>query len=139
MMIALLRFLACRVTVAILAAAALSLGAVAPMPGRAQGSPSSGTPCSSLSSGQGVVITSCSYTLASSPAGNPNYFVDVTLRYTAPANTAAIRFRCMLSDGNNAIPQYGVLRSSGSTLNFVSPFVKAGGIVRSVSCYVDAT
>lgn len=137
-MIAMRLFLARRVPAAILAAGALALGAFVPTPARADESPGPPVPCSGSGNGYGVVITSCSFSLESSPAGNPNYFVDVTLRYTAPPNTA-VRFRCTLGDGGTAGSQYGVLRSSGGTLKFVSPFAKGGSPVTSVSCDVDAT
>ncbi len=137
MMIAILLYLARRLP-AVVAAVALGTGAIASLPARAAGSPAPPMPCSDSGSGHGVAITSCSFVLEPSPAGNVNYFVNVTLKYTAPAGATAVRFRCALRNGSSAVSQYGVLRSSGSTLKFVSPFASTGSAVQSVSCYVDA-
>jgi len=118
----------------LLAAAVLALAS----PARA--APASGTTAAMACSGHGshgVTIQSCSFTLEPSPAGNPNYFVTVTLRYSAPNPAMAVRFRCALGDGNSAVSQYGVLRQSGGHLTFVSPFAKS--VVRSIDCFVDAT
>jgi hypothetical protein len=108
----------------------------APATAQTASSPGPPKPCSGHSS-QRVTIESCSFTLGSSPAGNPNYFVTVTLRYAAPSPAMAIRFRCALGDGGSTVSRYGVLRQSGANLTFVSPFVTS--VVKSVDCFVDAT
>jgi hypothetical protein len=95
-------------------------------------------PCTGTQGGQGVTIASCAYALAPSPAGNPDYFVNVTIKY-ATAKPPAVRFRCMLGNGTVKVAEYGVLRESGTTLTFVSPFVSPASILKSVECYVDAT
>ncbi len=95
--------------------------------------------CSYSESGHSVTIQACSYTLEPSPAGNQNYFVNVTIKYTAPSPTQAVRFRCTLGNASTKVAQYGVLRQSGSTLKFVSPFVSSPSTLKSVQCAVDAT
>jgi hypothetical protein len=96
--------------------------------------------CSAAQSGHGVTIQSCAFTLEASPGGNQDYFVNVTIKYTAPNPTMAVRFRCALGNGSTTLPQYGVLRSSGSSLKFVSPFVSSSAdALKSVACFVDAT
>jgi hypothetical protein len=95
------------------------------------------TPCSSTQGGSGVAIKSCSFTLQSSPAGIANYFVNVRIEYTSP--NPAVRFRCALGNANSTVSQYGVLRASGSSLQFVSPFVSPASTLKSVACFVDAS
>lgn len=99
----------------------------------------SATPCAYGAGGYGVTIASCSFTLQPSPGGNSNYYVIVTIGYTAPPATSAVRFRCMLGDGGAPVAEYGVLRKSGTSLTFVSPFVSANKPVSSVQCFVDKT
>jgi hypothetical protein len=94
-------------------------------------------PCSSTQGGSGVAIKSCSFTLQSSPAGIAYYFVNVRIEYTSP--NPAVRFRCALGNGNSTVSQYGVLRASGSSLQFVSPFVSPASTLKSVACFVDAS
>jgi hypothetical protein len=94
-------------------------------------------PCSSTQGGSGVAIQSCSFTLQPSPAGNPDYFVNVTLNYATPNVSKVVRFRCALGNASQTVSQYGVLRASGGTLKFVSPFVSPA--VKSVQCFVDKT
>jgi hypothetical protein len=100
-----------------------------------QGSPQQ---CSSSQGGSGVAISSCVYTLAASPAGNPNYYVNVTIVYTNSVPGGAVRFRCDLASKTKTVPQYGVSRSSPVTLTLVSPFVAAAPGLESVACVVDA-
>ena len=97
----------------------------------------SGTPqpCTFTSS-SGVTIHQCTYVLSPSPAGNPDYFVNVTLAYTS--SSPAIRFRCLLGNGTTTASQYGVLRASGTSLKFVSPFVAPRSALTSVACSVDS-
>jgi hypothetical protein len=130
------RFLAGRWPSAVLVAASIALYASAPAVADAAHGPS--LPCSTYD-GHGVVINACSYSLEPSPAGNANYFVNIVINYTAPPNTSAVRFRCMLGNGSSTIPQYGVLRASPGTMRFVSPFVSDSSVLKSVGCYVDAT
>lgn len=111
--------------------------AQASSPSAAPGS-AAAVPCSSARSALGVTISSCAFTLAPSPAGNPDYFVNVTIKYSAPAADAAVRFRCTLGNGSTNVAQYGVLRQSGATLRFVSPFVSSSSTLKSVACSVDA-
>jgi hypothetical protein len=101
--------------------------------------PSPPTSCSSTQSGHGVTIEGCSFTLQASPAGNPNYFVIVTLTYGAPNPTTPVRFRCLLGSGATQVAQYGVLRKSATSLTFVSPLASSGGVLKAVACNVDAT
>ena len=89
-----------------------------------------------FTSGSGVTIQRCSYTLSPSPAGNPDYFVSVTLAYASPS--PAVRFRCLLANGTTTAAQYGVLRASGTSLKFVSPFVAPRSALQSVACFVDS-
>jgi hypothetical protein len=96
-------------------------------------------PCSSTQNGSNVTIASCTFTLESSPGGNANYFVNVTIKYAAPSPTMAVRFRCALGNGSSTVAQYGVLRASGAVLQFVSPFVSPASVLKSVACSVDAT
>lgn len=96
-------------------------------------------PCGNSQSGHGVAIQSCSFTLESSPGGNANYFVNVTIEYKASSPTKAVRFRCTLSNASSKVTQFGVLRQSGSALKFVSPFVSSSSPLKSVACAVDAT
>jgi hypothetical protein len=96
-------------------------------------------PCTHAAGGQGVTIRSCSYALATSPAGNPNYFINVTIGYATAKPVAAVRFRCAFGNGVTKVTQYGVSRSSGATLTFVSPFVLATPGLQTVECSVDAT
>lgn len=107
----------------------------------ASAQPTSGTPapCSSTQNGSSVTIQSCTYTLESSPGGNAEYFVNVKINYAAPNPTMAVRFRCMLGNGSSTVAQYGVLRASGTVLQFVSPFVSQANTLKSVACSVDAT
>jgi hypothetical protein len=113
-----------------------SLVAASAQPSATIGPPMS---CSNSQSAHGVMIQSCTYTLESSPAGNANYFVNVTIKYRAPNATSAVRFRCTLGSASTKVQQYGVLRQSGSTLKFVSPFVSSASALQSVACAVDAT
>jgi hypothetical protein len=101
-----------------------------------QGSPKQ---CSGSQGGFGVAISSCVYTLTASPAGNPNYYVNVTIVYTNSVPGAAVRFRCDLASKAKTAPQYGVSRSSPLTLRFISPFVASAPGLESVACVVDAT
>lgn len=110
-----------------------------PAPAQSAGSPSPSMPCASGQNGYDVTIESCSFTLQRSPAGNPNYFVNVTIKYAAPNATTPVRFKCALGNGSSSVTQYGVLRKSGTTLTFVSPFVSSGSGLKSVGCSVDAT
>jgi hypothetical protein len=126
------------VTLAALLGAALAT----PPPSSADttASPRSPASCSAAESGHGVTIQSCAFTLEASPGGNQDYFVNVTIKYTAPNPTMAVRFRCALGNGSTTVSQYGVLRSSSTSLKFVSPFVSpSAGVLKSVACYVDAT
>jgi hypothetical protein len=95
--------------------------------------------CSSSQGGFGVAISSCIYTLEASPAGNPNYYVNVTIVYTNSVPVAAVRFRCDLASKTKTVPQYGVSRSSPLTLRLISPFVTSPLGLESVACAVDAT
>jgi hypothetical protein len=95
--------------------------------------------CSSSQGGFGVAISSCVYTLEASPAGNPNYYVNVTIVYTDSVPVAAVRFRCDLASKAKTVPQYGVSRSSPLTLRLISPFVAPATGLESVACSVDAT
>ena len=113
-------------------AAFLALGT-----GRARGD--AATACTGAQSGRSVTIQSCSFTLQSSPGGNPDYFVNVTIKYTSPSPQTPVRFRCALGNGSTQASQYGVLRSSGATLTFVSPFVSQTSGLKTVACFVDAT
>jgi hypothetical protein len=101
-----------------------------------QGSPKQ---CSSSQGGLGVAISSCVYTLEASPAGNPDYYVNVTIVYTNSVPGGAVRFRCDLAGKTKTVPQYGVSRSSPLTLRFISPFVASAPGLESVVCVVDAT
>ena len=101
-----------------------------------QGSPK---PCSSSQGGFGVSISSCVYTLAASPAGNSNYYVNITIVYANSVPGAAVRFRCDLANKAKTVPQYGVSRSSPLTLKLISPFVASTPGLESVACVVDAT
>jgi hypothetical protein len=101
-----------------------------------QGSPK---PCSSSQGGFGVSISSCLYTLAASPAGNSNYYVNITIAYANSVPGAAVRFRCDLANRTQTVPQYGVSRSSPLTLKLISPFVASTPGLESVACVVDAT
>jgi hypothetical protein len=120
----------------ILAGAIVLSSLVAARPSATIGPP---VQCSNSQSSHGVAIQSCSYTLESSPAGNPNYFVNVTLKYATPSPTTPVRFRCTLANASTNSAQYGVLRLSGSTLKFISPFVSSSSALKSVRCAVDAT
>ena len=94
------------------------------------------TPCSSMHGGHGVSVQSCSYALSPSPAGNPDYYVDVTISFTGASG--AVRFKCMLGNGSSSVAQFGVLRASGASLHFVSPFSSTSTPLKSVACSVDA-
>lgn len=130
----LLKSSSARLQVAFVGAAILA--ASVPVSAQTTSSPGPPKPCSGHD-GHGVTIESCSFTLGSSPAGNPNYFVTVTLRYSASNPAMAIRFRCALGSGGSTVSRFGVLRQSGAQLTFVSPF--STGVVKSVDCFVDAT
>jgi hypothetical protein len=86
-----------------------------------------------------VAVQRTHFTLAPSNFGNANYFVNVTIDYAPP--DAPVRFRCELSDGSKTVSLYGVLRQSGASLQFVSPFATSGSSspVKSVQCFVDKT
>jgi hypothetical protein len=101
-----------------------------------QGTPK---PCSSGQGGFGVSISSCVYTLSASPAGNSNYYVNITLVYSSSVPGAAVRFRCDLANRTKTVPQYGVSRSSPLTLKLISPFAASTPGLESVACVVDAT
>jgi hypothetical protein len=106
-----------------------------PVPSLAESHTGTPQPCT-FASGSGVTIQRCTYTLSPSPAGNPDYFVTVTLAYTS--SSPAVRFRCLLGNGATTAAQYGVLRASGATLKFVSPFVAPRSALTSVACSVDS-
>jgi hypothetical protein len=93
-------------------------------PGRAQ----AGSPA--------VTIKTTSFALKPSPAGNKSYFVIVTINY-APTD-AVVRFRCDLSARGAPVSLYGVLRGSGTSLRFISPFPSSTPVT-SVKCFVSKT
>ena len=111
----------------------------APLSAQQNTGPGSPKQCSNSQGGFGVGISSCVYTLEASPAGNPDYYVNVTIAYTNSAPGGAVRFRCDLASKTKTVPQYGVSRSSPLTLRFISPFVAAAAGLESVACVVDAT
>jgi hypothetical protein len=94
--------------------------------------------CSKADSAFGVTVTSCSFTLADSPAGTPYYYVDVKIDFTAPAPDQAVRFRCEFSNGGTLATKLGVSRLSGSAMRFVAPFNPPTAAI-AVACAVDAT
>lgn len=98
----------------------------------------SAKPCSNSGSAFDVTINSCTFTLIPSPAGSPNYYVDVTIKYTASPPDQAVRFRCDFSGAGAPISRLGVLRSSGSSMRFVSPFNPPTPSI-DVACTVVAT
>lgn len=109
------------------------------VPSSAQPGPETGSSrsCASSQGGSGVSISSCVYTLSASPAGNLNYYVNVTIAYAPSGQGGAIRFRCDLSNGDKPVSQYGVSRSSPAELKFISPFVTSARALSSVACAVD--
>ncbi|MGC1381221.1 MAG: hypothetical protein WA814_09415 [Candidatus Baltobacteraceae bacterium] len=122
-----------------LVAGAIILSSVATASAQTASSPEPSTACSGSQGSHGISIKACTFTLGPSPAGNPNYFVNVTIKYAAPSATTAVRFRCAFGNGSEVVKQYGVLRQSGSTLHFVSPFASSSSALKSVECDVDAT
>jgi hypothetical protein len=96
-------------------------------------------PASAQTTTAAVTVQNTTFKLASSDAGNANYFVNVSINYTPP--DAPVRFRCDLSDGNKTVSLYGVLRQSGGSLQFISPFATSSSSspVKSVQCFVDKT
>ena len=120
----------------VLLAIALAVQLPAPVAAQAVADAAAATPCTSSQGGHGVAIQSCSYTLAPSPAGNADYYVDVTIKFTGASG--AVRFKCALGNGSTTASQVGVLRASGSSLHFVSPFASSSSPLKSVACSVDA-
>jgi hypothetical protein len=96
-------------------------------------------PASAQTSNAAVAVQQTTFKLASSGAGNANYFVNVNVYYAPP--DATVRFRCELSDGDKSVSLYGVLRQSGGSLRFVSPFATSSSSspVKTVQCFVDKT
>lgn len=115
----------------------VSILAVAPSYSQ-EGGNSTPRACSKADSGLGVTVTSCSFTLAASPAGTPNYYIDVKIDYAAQAADQAVRFRCEFSNGGAPASKIGVSRMSGSAMRFVTPFNPPTASF-SVACAVDAT
>jgi hypothetical protein len=103
-----------------------------------QGGSSTPHECSKADSAFGVTVASCAFTLAASPAGTPNYYVDVKIDYTAQAPDQAVRFRCEFSNGGTPATKIGVSRLSGSAMRFVTPFNPPIAAI-TVACAVDAT
>jgi hypothetical protein len=98
----------------------------------------SAKPCPTSGSALGVTINSCTFTLNPSPAGSPNYYVDVTIKYTASPPDQAVRFSCDFSGAGAPISRLGVLRKSDSSMRFVSPFNPPSASI-DVACTVVAT
>ena len=94
--------------------------------------------CSKADSAFGVEVSSCAFTLAASPAGTPNYYVDVKITYAGPAPGQAVRFRCEFSNGGAPATKLGVSRLSGSVMRFVTPVTPPTAAI-TVACAVDAT
>jgi hypothetical protein len=99
----------------------------------------SAKPCPTSGSAFGVTMSSCTFILNPSPAGSPNYYVDVAIKYSASPPDQAVRFRCdFTSAGAPPISRLGVLRNSGSSMRFVSPFNPPTPSI-DVTCAVVAT
>ncbi len=117
-------------------AAAFALQLPAPVAAQAVADAAAGTPCTSSEGGHGVAVQSCSYALEPSPAGTADYYVNVTIKFTGASG--AVRFKCVLGNGSTNAAQFGVLRESGSSLHFVSPFASSSSPLKSVACSVNA-
>jgi hypothetical protein len=114
---------------------ALALPA-APGYGQAGGTPA--RPCTAKNDAFGVTIGTCRIALNSSPAGTPDYYMDITIEYTAPQPGGAVQFRCDFSSGGTHHSLVGVLRQSPGTLHFVSPFTPLSSSI-DAACTVTAT
>jgi hypothetical protein len=94
--------------------------------------------CTPSSGAFGVKIGSCLLALNPSPAGTPDYYMDVTIEYTPPQPDQAVQFRCEFSSGGATHSLFGVLRQSPGTLHFVSPFSPLTAAIDAI-CTVSAT